>query len=568
MAEFKLPEVGEGIDSGVVISILVSEGDTVEVDQPVLELETDKAVVEVPSSVSGKVQSINVKENDEAQVGQVIMTVGESSADANSADDGDDEGDNAAEDASDEGAESSSQDAKSEDSSGSDDSGGGSEEFKLPELGEGIDAGTVVAILVSEGDTIEIDQPVLELETDKAVVEVPSGVSGTVQSINVKANEEASVGQVILTVGGGSGGGAAKSESKSAAKSDSDKSASSDSKEAPKSQEGSKKAPSGQSAPSTLADGEGSSKLVPAAPSVRRLAREMDVDIRQIQGSGILGRVSAQDVRTFAETGSVSRGAPAKESAPASAPAAPKVELPDFSKWGETEREPMSGIRKATVRAMTQAWSTVPMVTQFDKADITEFNALRKKYAAKAEAAGVKLTPTAMLIKVVAGALKKFPDFNASIDTEANEVVYKKYINIGIAVDTPNGLLVPVIKNADQKNMIDLALELDELAAKARDRKLSPDEMQGGNFNISNLGGIGGTGFTPIVNPPQVAILGVSRGGMEPIWDKDKGEFIPRMMMPMSVTYDHRLIDGAASARFLRWLCTAVEDPFLLALEG
>lgn len=568
--EFKLPEVGEGIDSGVVVSILVSEGDTVEVDQPVLELETDKAVVEVPSSVSGKVQSINVKENDEAQVGQVIMTLGEGDASADEASDGD-SGDDAeteddSKDSSDK-AESSSQKTESENGSGEEDTGGsGSEEFKLPELGEGIDAGTVVAILVSEGDTIEVDQPVLELETDKAVVEVPSGVSGTVQSINVKANEEASVGQVILTVGGG--GGASKSESQEASMSDSDKSESSDTKDKSKSKDSEKKASSGQAAPSTQADGEGSSKLVPAAPSVRRLAREMDVDIRQIQGSGILGRISAQDVRTFAETGSVSRGEPAKESAPASAPAAPKVELPDFSKWGETEREPMSGIRKATVRSMTQAWSNVPMVTQFDKADITEFEALRKKYQPKAEAAGVKLTPTAMLIKVVAGALKKFPDFNASIDTENNEIVYKKYVNIGIAVDTPNGLLVPVIKNADAKNMIGLAVELDELAAKARDRKLSPDEMQGGNFNISNLGGIGGTGFTPIVNPPQVAILGVSRGGMEPIWNKETAEFVPRMMMPMSVTYDHRLIDGAAAARFLRWICTAIEDPFLLALEG
>ena len=555
--EFKLPEVGEGIDAGVVVSILVSEGDTVEVDQPVLELETDKAVVEVPSDVSGTVQSINIKENDEAQVGQVIMTVGEGDAKADKAAD-DSSG---TKDASDKQAEASGESGEEAEQEGSpEDSGGGTTEFKLPELGEGIDAGTVVNILVSEGDTIEVDQPVIELETDKAVVEVPSGVSGTVQSINVKANEEASVGQVILTVGGG--GGSAKAERKQTAKSDS---GSKDKAEAKKSDA---KPSSDQAAPSTQADGEGSTKLVPAAPSVRRLAREMDVDIRQMQGSGILGRISAQDVRTFAETGSVSRGAPATGSAPASAPAAPKVELPDFSKWGETEREPMSGIRKATVRSMTQAWSNVPMVTQFDKADITEFNALRKKYQPKAEAAGVKLTPTAMLIKVVAGALKKFPDFNASIDTEANEVVYKKYVNIGIAVDTPNGLLVPVIKHADQKNMIDLAVELDELAAKARDRKLSPDEMQGGNFNISNLGGIGGTGFTPIVNPPQVAILGVSRGGMEPIWNKETGEFVPRMMMPMSVTYDHRLIDGAAAARFLRWICTAIEDPFLLALEG
>ena len=305
-------------------------------------------------------------------------------------------------------------------------------------------------------------------------------------------------------------------------------------------------------------------KLIPAAPSVRRLAREMGINLQEVQGSGIMGRISAEDLRRYQEGDG---GEAPAQKAPA-APAQEAPELPDFSKWGETERVAMSGIRKATVRSMTQAWSSVPMVTQFDKADITEFEVLRKRYQPKAEAVGAKLTPTAMLLKVVAGALRKFPDFNASIDTASNEVVYKKYVNLGVAVDTEKGLLVPVIKNADRKNMVELAQELGELAEKARDRKLSPDQMQGGNFNVSNLGGIGGTGFTPIVNPPDVAILGVSRGGMEPVWNKLTETFEPRMMMPLSVTYDHRLIDGAQAARFLRWVCTAIEDPFLLALEG
>lgn len=309
---------------------------------------------------------------------------------------------------------------------------------------------------------------------------------------------------------------------------------------------------------------------MPAAPSVRRLARELGVDIRAVPGSGVLGRISAADVRAYADGGAVAPTVAGAEAAsPAAAPAAVQpVALPDFSRWGETERSPMSGVRKATVRSMTNAWSSVPMVTQFDKADITELEVVRKRYQPKAEALGAKLTPTAILLKVVAGALRRFPDFNASIDVAAQEVVHKRYVNVGVAVDTDAGLLVPVVKNADRKNMLELAVELGELAVKARNRKLSPDEMQGGNFSISNLGGIGGYGFTPIVNPPDVAILGVSRSSMEPVWNAATGEFEPRLMLPMSLTYDHRLIDGAAAARFLRWVCTALEDPFLIALEG
>src|SRR5690606_11828526 len=223
-------------------------------------------------------------------------------------------------------------------------------------------------------------------------------------------------------------------------------------------------------------------------------------------------------------------------------------------------------VRKATLRAMTNAWSTVPMVTHFDKADITELERLRNRYQPLAEAEGAKLTPPAILLKIVAIALVRFPDFNAIIDAEALEVVHKQYVNVGVAVDTDAGLLVPVVKSVDTKNMIELAVELGELAEKARDRKLSVDEMQGGNFSISNLGGIGGTGFTPIVNPPDVAILGVSRASIEPVWNKESGSFEPRTVMPLALTYDHRLIDGAAAARLLRWICTALEDPFLVAL--
>jgi pyruvate dehydrogenase E2 component (dihydrolipoamide acetyltransferase) len=439
-------------------------------------------------------------------------------------------------------------------------------EFKLPEVGEGIDAGTVVRILVSVGDEVAVDQPVLELETDKAVVEVPSSVAGRIESIGVKENEEARVGQVVLTVSDADTGAGAPAPSGDGAKEKAPEPA----PELPGEERRREAAPrdgaetgplsaAGRKPLPPVPEGPSAGALIPAAPSVRRLAREKGIDISQVPGSGILGRISAQDIARFAEGGGRAAAVPAQ------APAAP---LPDFSKWGEVERKPMSGIRKATVRSMANAWASVPMVTHFDKADISEFERLRKRYAGKAEAVGAKLTPTAMIIKIVAAALKRFPDFNASIDAASQEIVYKRYVNIGVAVDTDAGLLVPVIRNADRKSMVELAQELGELAEKARERKLSLDEMQGGNFSVSNLGGIGGTGFTPIVNPPDVAILGVSRGGYEPVFDRDKGEFVPRLMMPLALSYDHRLIDGAAAARFLRWLCEAMEEPFLLALEG
>ena len=375
------------------------------------------------------------------------------------------------------------------------------------------------------------------------------------QKIHVKQNDEAQVGQTILSVSGGS----ATSDSKPA-----DKTETSSKESEQKDQEGeNSEASTGSQAmtrpyasPDTEVTPPKGPRLIPAAPSVRRMAREKGIDIRSVEGSGILGRISAGDLE---------RPASGAGAAPAGA-AVPAVELPDFSKWGETERVPMSGIRKATVRAMTQAWSSVPMVTHFDKADSSSFDAFRQKYKRAADAKGVKLTPTAILLKIAAEALSAFPDFNASIDTRSNEIIYKRYINIGIAVDTPNGLLVPVVKDANKKGIYELASDLSELAAKARDRKLSPDEMQGGNFNISNLGGIGGTGFTPIVNPPQVAILGVSRGTYEPVYNAETAQFDAKMMMPLSLTYDHRLIDGAAAARFLRWICEVIEDPFVMLL--
>jgi pyruvate dehydrogenase E2 component (dihydrolipoamide acetyltransferase) len=293
----------------------------------------------------------------------------------------------------------------------------------------------------------------------------------------------------------------------------------------------------------------------PAAPSVRRLARELGVDIRRVQGSGPGGRISNEDVQAFVKAVISGSGG--------AAPVAPSA-LPDFTKWGEVERKPMSNIRRKTAEHLGNAWNQIPHVTQHDKADITAVEELRKKYAPQAEKAGGKLTMTAIALKVAAAALQRFPQFNSSVDMARNEIVYRKSIHVGVAVDTPRGLLVPVIRDVDRKGIIELATDLAKVSEKARGGKLSLDDMQGGGFTITNLGGIGGTSFTPIVNWPEVAILGISRGGYEPVYDGHA--FQPRLMLPLSLSYDHRVIDGADGARFLRWVAEAFEQPFVLSL--
>lgn len=424
-------------------------------------------------------------------------------------------------------------------------------EFKLPELGENIATATIVGVLVGVGDQIKPGQAVLELETDKAVLEVPSDVGGVVAAVHVKSGQEIGIGQLLLTLeeagaaetatAGAPAAQAPEADGKPAAPAEPAK---------PAAEEPAKPGPA--PAPEPAAPGEAAA----AAPSVRRFARELGVEVADVAGSGPAGRVTLEDVKTHVRAGAGSRG----PAAPAAAP------LPDFSKWGPVQREKMSNVRRATARNMAQSWPTIPMVTQFDKADISELEQLRQQFGKRVEAAGGKLTPTAVILKVVAAALKRFPQFNASVDMASEEIVYKQYVHVGVAVDTDRGLLVPVLRDVDQKNVIQLAVELGQIAQKARDRKLGLEDMQGGCFTISNLGGIGGAGFTPLVNGPEVAILGVSRGSVEPVWVD--GQWQPRQLLPLSLTYDHRLIDGADGARFLRWVCEALEKPFLLMLEG
>jgi pyruvate dehydrogenase E2 component (dihydrolipoamide acetyltransferase) len=462
-------------------------------------------------------------------------------------------------------------------------------EFILPNLGDGVAQGDVLKVLVKVGDTLAVDQSVLELETDKATIEVPSDVAGKVTAIKVKAGDKVKPGQAVLTLEGstgsnGSSGSKAEAPKQEASKQEAPK------QEAPKQEAAPAAAAEEPAAPerprasvTNIASGRPQAAApapppppvapshvtsAPAAPSVRRLAREIGVDVSQVPGTGPGGRITQDDIKEFAKRVMNSLGSNGQAAAASGSARAGMVgpALPDFAKWGEIERKPMTGIRRKTAEHLSHAWNAIPHVTQFDKADITALEQVRKKYRPEVEKAGGNLTVTAIAAKVVASALKVFPQFNASVDQAGEAIVYKKYVNVGIAVDTENGLLVPVLRNVDQKNLIQLSVEIHQLAEKAKARKLSIDEMSGGSMSISNLGGIGGTAFTPIVNWPEVAILGISRGGFEPVWNGK--EFEPRQMLPLSLSYDHRLIDGADAIRFLRWVAEALENPFALTLRG
>ena len=587
--EFKLPELGENIEQGDLVRLMVAPGATVNAGQSVMELETDKAVVEVPSSVSGTVQEIRVKEGDKIKVGQVIFTVdgadGKGSAPAQIQAAPAPSPQNQAPSVAKESTPapvSKPAAAPEPPPVAASAPPPGATEFKLPELGENISQGDLVRLMISPGAKVSEGQPVMELETDKAVVEVPSSVSGVVKEIKVKEGEKIKVGQVIFTLEGAAAAVPVPSASRTAPV------------EHVSGQHGARLAfqaairaegkteeqalPPDQpqqtvpsfSMPVQLGKVAGTEhrQAVPAAPSVRRLAREIGVDIYEVKGSGPGGRISEDDVKAHAKA-LVSAAATAAQSV-VQAGHFRQPQLPDFGKWGKVERVSMRGVRRKTAEHLAEAWNTIPHVTQHDRADITELEQLRARFAPKAEEAGGKMTVTAIALKVCAAALKVFPQFNASIDIEKEEIVYKQYINVGVAADTDRGLLVPVIRDVDKKNIVELAVELSQLSKKARDKKLAPNDMEGGTFTITNLGGIGGIGFTPIVNFPEVAILGISRSRMEPEWVQHKGggKFEPRLILPLSLSYDHRLIDGADAARFLRWICEAFEQPFLLSVQG
>jgi pyruvate dehydrogenase E2 component (dihydrolipoamide acetyltransferase) len=524
--DFTLPELGENISAGDVLRVLVKPGDTLEKDQPVLELETDKATIEVPSSVAGTVKDIKVKAGDKVKVGQAILSV-EDGADGSSkkAESAAKQPASKAEPA--EAAAAPKQpEAKAEPA----------EAAAAPKQPEAKPAAAKAGATQPGDDDVPDMEPDVQAQnqstrSDKAGVKDPS------------------LGPQAQAPDGSAGarpfrdrGAEPPAPESAAAQGDRGKNVVNITRGARAAAE-----PEASELPPA-----------PAAPSVRRMARELGVEIGDVDGSGPSGRISVDDVKAHAKR--LVAGADRTGGGVAAEP------LPDFTRWGQVERQAMRAVRRKTAEHLSVAWATIPHVTQCDLADITGLEELRKKYTKQTEAAGGSLTVTAIAVKVVAAALRVFPQFNASIDLAADEIILKKYINIGIAVDTDRGLLVPVIRDADRKNIVQLSVELAQLSEKARTRKISLEEMQGGCFSISNLGGIGGTYFTPIVNAPEVAILGISRARLEPVYHD--GQLVPRFMLPLSLSYDHRVIDGADGIRFLRWVAEALEQPFLLALQG
>jgi pyruvate dehydrogenase E2 component (dihydrolipoamide acetyltransferase) len=424
-------------------------------------------------------------------------------------------------------------------------------DLKLPHLGEGADSGTVVNLFVKEGETVTKDQPILELENEKAVATIPSTATGTVARIFVKAGDKISVGQRILSLSeGGAGADDAAVRAEAAAASRRERIIQTPSPE---------QVPAAAEEETSLAGAEPKPGAAPAAaPSIRKLARDLGIDLARVRGSARGGRIMLEDVRAYIQRLQRLAAAP-KSPGGAGAPAAkPAAEPVDFSKWGSVSKTPLSPLRQVIARRMAESWATTPRVTQFDNADITVLNALRKEYAAAYEQKGTHLTLTSFVLKIVVDTLKKHPLFNASVDEAEEQVVFKQYYHIGVAVDTEAGLIVPVIRDVDRKSVLDLSRELQDLATRARARKVTAEELKGGTFTISNQGGIGGAHFTPIVNKPQVAILGLGRGAMQAVV-RDNA-IVPRLMLPIGLSYDHRVIDGGAAARFTVDLVRAFES--------
>ncbi len=557
--ELKIPPLGENVDQADVLKVLVRPGDRITEGQVVLELETGKATVEVPATASGIVTEIRVAPGDKVTVGQVVLLLDPAAAaptptrdsvpssprltpspEATPAPQAPPPPPSAATDSTREGAETT---------------------YQVPSLGENVDEADVIRVLVQPGSHIRAGEPVLEVETGKATAEVPSPGEGIVTAVLVQVGQKIRTGDAVLRWRPGraaAAGGAARPEAPPTAPA-----VESAPTEPPKAEPvAAPPAPAPEPGPqaAVAAPGAESRTPVPAAPSVRRFAREIGVDITQVKGSGPRGRITIEDVKRHARqmnTGRVVRAHCALEAEP----------LPDFSRWGPVQRETMTTIRVITAEHLSRAWATIPHVTQHDRADITQLEELRKRFAPRAEAAGGRLTLTAILLKIAAAALKVHPKFNASVDLPGRAIIYKKYYHIGVAVDTPRGLIVPVIRNVDQKNLIQLSIELTQIAQRAREGKITPDELAGGTFTITNLGGIGGSFFTPIINAPEVAILGVGRATYEMVFGPDRAAQ-PRLMLPLSLSYDHRLIDGADGARFLRWIVEALQEPLLVTLEG
>ncbi|MCO7229025.1 pyruvate dehydrogenase complex dihydrolipoyllysine-residue acetyltransferase [Halomonas sp. CnH100-B] len=544
--DIKVPDLG-GSDNVEIIDVAVGSGDEVNAEDTLITLESDKASMDVPSPHSGKIVALTVKEGDTVSEGDVIGQM-------EIAGEGDDDSDADAPAQADESASTNdSAEAEAEDDTADDEGGSGEperKEIRVPDLSGSSDV-PIIEIGVAAGDEVDVEDPLITLESDKASMDVPSPFKGKILELTVKEGDTVSEGDVIgyMEVAG-----AKKAAPKKAApeKADSKPQSAPNAKQA--SPAGSP-SPEAQMASHKPRDG----KLVHAGPAVRMLARELGVDLGLVKPSGPKDRVLKEDVQAYVKQAIANQGK-AQAAAPAASggagiPAVPEV---DFSQFGEVEEKPMGRLLKMGATNLHRSWLNVPHVTQFDEADITELENFRKAMKAEAEAQGAKLTPLPFLVKACAFALRKFPQFNVSLKGDGDTLVWKKYVHIGIAVDTPDGLMVPVLRDADKKSLIEIAKEMAELGKKAQTKKLKREEMTGGCFTISSLGSIGGTAFTPIVNAPEVAILGVSKAQMKPVWDGSA--FQPRLMMPLSLSYDHRAINGADAARFTAFLADVLTD--------
>lgn len=531
--EIRVPDIGD-FDAVDVIEVLIKAGDNIEAEQSVLVLESDKASMEVPASSGGVVESVNIKVGDKVKEGDVIAVLsgGEKAA-----------------------AEEDSRpknEAAQETSLSNDKGSGETQELTVPDIGD-FDSVSVIEVNVSLGQNIAKDETLITLESDKASMEVPAEFAGELVSLNVKVGDKVSKGTVIGTVKAADGKPA---QSAQAAAENKAAPAKEEAKTAPSTAQKTSDAPVKEQAPAIAIDEDAFAKAY-ASPAVRRFARELGADLGKINGTGRNNRILEEDVKSWIKQ-TLASVASGSVSGTASGTGIPPIPAVDFSKFGKIEEQKLSRINILTGEAMTRCWLNIPHVTQHDKCDITELEAFRQSLKAAAEKRGVRVTMLAFLMKALVAGLKEYPRFNSSLSPDGKSLILKKYYNIGIAVDTPNGLVVPVIRDVDKKGIYELSADLMEVSKKARDGKLSPKDMSGASMTISSLGGIGGEYFTPIVNAPEVAILGVSRSTMEPIWNGK--EFEPRLMLPMSLSFDHRVIDGALAARLTVFIGQMLTD--------
>ncbi|GGY74381.1 dihydrolipoyllysine-residue acetyltransferase [Pseudoduganella plicata] len=544
IVEVKVPDIGD-FKEVEVIELMVKVGDTIKVDQSLITVESDKASMEIPSSQAGVVKEIKVKVGDKVAEGSLLLMVEAEGAGAAAP---------AAAAPAPAAAAPAPAAAAAPAPAAAPAASAGPVDVKVPDIGDFKEV-EVIEVMVKVGDTIKKDQSLITVESDKASMEIPSSHDGVVKEIKVKVGDKVKEGSLVLVVEATGGAAAPAAPAAAAAAPAAPAAASAPAAAAP--------APAAPAAQAPAAPGV-SGKLAHASPSVRKFARELGVDIGRVPGTGPKGRITQQDVQNFVK--GVMSGATAAPNAPTAAAGggAGMNLLPwpslDFSKFGETELQPLPRIKKISGPNLHRNWVMIPHVTQFEDADITDLEAFRveSNNASAKNKDATKLTMLAFVIKASVAALKKYPSFNSSLDEKGENLILKKYYNIGFAADTPNGLVVPVIKNADQKSVTQIAKEMTELSLQAREGKLKPTDMQGATFTISSLGGIGGSHFTPIVNAPEVAILGLSKAQMKPVWDGK--QFAPRLMMTLSLSYDHRVVDGASGARFAVYLADVLAD--------